>query len=163
MKHKSLIVVAGIILVYLSVYLIGKKQNYSIRQNHNHKKEYLQLDSIVLPSKIDNAINNKLVLRIKKGYCSACIETLLMELNENIKLNLNNFAIITPFDNSRSVLLFKQYTRHMVINYPQSLIPLDTLTNYSSYFFQINEKGMLFYIEYYKGQQYKKFLNKMIK
>src|SRR5690606_32250076 len=104
-------------------------------------------------------IKDKIILRLKNEYCQACVETMLVELNNNIKLNQNNFVILSQFKKNRELKIFEQYSVHKVINIVEDILPLDTIAKSHVYFIKKYNDNEILFFEYQKGKDYNKFID----
>lgn len=137
MKSKILIFKLLLALTILLIILFFFRFSQTkVEKNSNYVS--IIKDSLSLSPELYNEIKDKLVLRLREGYCDACIREMLFELDKNTKLNNSNFIIVTQFNDNRMLKFFKEYSSHKVINYADNILPFDTILKSHTYFLYIS-------------------------
>lgn len=159
MLNKSVTIVVIFIIITIALY---KFYSFSTNKTPN-LNPFLILNinesSLSLNPVFPRDIKDKIILRLKNEYCQACVETMLVELNNNIKLNQNNFVILSQFKKNRELKIFEQYSVHKVINIVEDILPLDTIAKSHVYFIKKYNDNEILFFEYQKGKDYNKFID----
>ena len=88
-------------IVLYSLVLLSCSTQKKADDNNCSKYISIAKDSVFLSVELQNSTMNKLVLRLQEGYCNGCFSRVLLDVEENPKLNDSNFIIISQFNDNR--------------------------------------------------------------